>query len=116
MCLYSIQNLCVINVRLFVTLCIVSSDTFPHLQPRQYDESKGDQPEGVTEKQGTHKTTLQPQITYVPTVSTPPPVPLGERGEELTFEETGHHKVFMFAQSNTFIQLDGNRIPTFQLR
>ncbi|XP_023715268.1 EGF and laminin G domain-containing protein isoform X5 [Cryptotermes secundus] len=87
----------------------------PYLQPREYEESTG-KPESVTEKHKDHKTTLQPQITYVPTVPTPPPVPLDKRGEELTFEETGHHKVFMFAKSNTFIQLDGNRIPTFQLR
>lgn len=86
------------------------------MQPREYEESKEDQPEGVIEKKEILKTTLQPQITYFPTVPTPPPVPLDKRGEELTFEETGHHKVFMFAKSNTFIQLDGNRIPTFQLR
>lgn len=30
--------------------------------------------------------------------------------------ESGHEKTFMFAQSNTFIQLDGNGIKTFQLR
>jgi hypothetical protein len=86
------------------------------LQQREYEELKEDQPEGVTEKQEVHKTTVQPQIMYVPTVWTPPPVPLNKRGEELTFKETGHHKVFMFATSNTFIQLDGNQIPTFQLR
>ncbi|XP_039285298.1 LOW QUALITY PROTEIN: neurexin-1b-like [Nilaparvata lugens] len=45
-----------------------------------------------------------------------PPLPLEERGIELTFPETGHEKVFMMAKSNAFIQLDGNRIPTFQLR
>jgi hypothetical protein len=97
-------------------LLIVFSDTLPpYLQQREYKESKG-RPEGVTEKQEDHKTALQPQVTYVSTVPTPPPVPLDKRGEELTFEETGHHKVFMFAKSNTFIQVDGNRIPTFQLR
>lgn len=36
--------------------------------------------------------------------------------KELTFMETGHEKTFMFAQSNTFIQLDGPGIKTFQLR
>lgn len=45
-----------------------------------------------------------------------PSVPITERGVELTFPETGYHKVFMMAKSNAFIQLDGNRIPTFQLR
>jgi hypothetical protein len=45
-----------------------------------------------------------------------PPVPHDQRGEELTFPETGYQRVFMMAKSNAFIQLDGNRIPTFQLR
>lgn len=36
--------------------------------------------------------------------------------KELTFMESGHEKTFMFAQSNTFIQLDGPGIKTFQLR
>ena len=36
--------------------------------------------------------------------------------QELTFMESGYEKTFMFAQSNTFIQLDGNGIKTFQLR
>ncbi|XP_075225876.1 axotactin isoform X2 [Lycorma delicatula] len=49
-------------------------------------------------------------------VTTIPSVPASERGIELTFPETGRHKVFMMAKSNAFIQLDGNRIPTFQLR
>ncbi|XP_066991342.1 axotactin isoform X2 [Anabrus simplex] len=43
-------------------------------------------------------------------------VPKEERGVELTFNETGHKKTFMFAKSNTFIQLDGDEIITFQLR
>lgn len=44
------------------------------------------------------------------------PIPPNERGKELTFQETGKHKTFMFAESNTFIQLDGEIIQTFQLR
>lgn len=44
------------------------------------------------------------------------PVPKEERGPELTFQETGQQKTFMFAQSNTFIQIDGDIIQTFQLR
>uniref|UniRef100_A0A8D8Y5X7 Contactin-associated protein-like 2 n=1 Tax=Cacopsylla melanoneura TaxID=428564 RepID=A0A8D8Y5X7_9HEMI len=44
------------------------------------------------------------------------PVPVGARGIELTFAETGRQTTFMMAQTNAFIQLDGNRIPTFQLR
>jgi hypothetical protein len=77
-----------------------------------------DEPESFTEKQETQKTVGQRRVTHASSVPTPPPppVPLDKRGEELTFEETGHYKVFMFAKSNTFIQLDGNRIPTFQLR
>lgn len=45
-----------------------------------------------------------------------PAFPFEERGSELTFEETGHEKTFMFAQNNTFIQIDGETIQTFQLR
>lgn len=48
--------------------------------------------------------------------STTTPFPFEERGSELTFEETGHEKTFMFAQNNTFIQIDGETIQTFQLR
>uniref|UniRef100_A0A336L512 CSON004276 protein n=1 Tax=Culicoides sonorensis TaxID=179676 RepID=A0A336L512_CULSO len=44
------------------------------------------------------------------------PVPFEQRGSELTFEETGTEKTFMFAQNNTFIQMDGELIQTFQLR
>lgn len=48
--------------------------------------------------------------------STVAPVPDELRGSELTFKETGHEKTFMFAKNNTFIQLDGDTIQTFQLR
>ncbi|XP_065161032.1 axotactin-like isoform X1 [Atheta coriaria] len=44
------------------------------------------------------------------------PVPWKDRGPQLTFQETGHQNTFMFAQSNTFIQIDGDIIQTFQLR
>ncbi|KAJ9577003.1 hypothetical protein L9F63_006440, partial [Diploptera punctata] len=100
--------------------CVGAENTLPpYLQSKEY-ESK----EEIIEKQTTSTvtptptspTTTRPRITFVPTVPTPPPVPLDKRGRELTFEETGHSKVFMFAKSNTFIQLDGNRIPSFQLR
>jgi len=47
---------------------------------------------------------------------TKPSVPISERGEELTFPDTGYQKTFMFARGNAFIQLDSNQIPTFQLR
>lgn len=89
----------------------------PHLQPRAYVETEG-VPEKFTGKQDAQKTVGQHRVTHISSVPSPPPppVPLDKRGEELTFAETGHHKVFMFAKSNTFIQLDGNRIPTFQLR
>ncbi|XP_054286354.1 axotactin-like isoform X2 [Macrosteles quadrilineatus] len=56
-------------------------------------------------------TSEAPKITSVR-----PLVPFEQRGIELTFPETGHHKVFMMAKNNAFIQLDGNRIKTFQLR
>ncbi|XP_023288585.1 uncharacterized protein LOC105702087 isoform X3 [Orussus abietinus] len=54
--------------------------------------------------------------TFVPPEPTRAPVPRHQRGKELTFMESGHEKTFMFAQSNTFIQLDGSVIKTFQLR
>lgn len=44
------------------------------------------------------------------------PIPKEARGPELTFQETGHENTFKFAQSNTFIQIDGDIIQTFQLR
>lgn len=44
------------------------------------------------------------------------PIPYEQRNSELTFEETGYEKTFMFAQNNTFIQMDGDLIQTFQLR
>lgn len=72
----------------------------------------------VTNKVSPTTTTVAPVTKSVDTKQevTLPPVPLQNRGDELTFEESGHHKVFMFAKKNTFIQLDGNRIPNFQLR
>ncbi|XP_034249744.1 contactin-associated protein-like 2 isoform X2 [Thrips palmi] len=47
---------------------------------------------------------------------TEPPVPLADRGHELTFAETGRQKVFMMTRGDAFIQVDDHRIPTFQLR
>ncbi|KAL9910678.1 axotactin isoform 3-T7 [Glossina fuscipes fuscipes] len=44
------------------------------------------------------------------------PIPFEQRGPELTFAETGQEKTFVFAQNNTFIQIDGDIIQTFQLR
>ena len=99
-------------------MCIVFLDTLPpYLQPETYVDSE-DEPESFIGKQESQKTVGHRKVTHVSPVPAPPPppVPLDKRGEELTFAETGHHKVFMFAKSNTFIQLDGNRIPTFQLR
>ncbi|KAF7992308.1 hypothetical protein HCN44_001633 [Aphidius gifuensis] len=57
-----------------------------------------------------------PLPTFFPPEPTRKPVPKHKRGKELTFMESGHDKTFMFAQSNTFIQLDGPGIKTFQLR
>ncbi|XP_055915475.1 axotactin isoform X2 [Eupeodes corollae] len=75
-------------------------------------------------------TTKEPSTTEVAVVggksNTPPPrhyddpshipVPFELRGPELTFAETGHEKTFFFAKNNTFIQMDGDIIQTFQLR
>ncbi|XP_073839835.1 axotactin isoform X2 [Musca autumnalis] len=44
------------------------------------------------------------------------PIPFEQRGPELTFAETGQEKTFVFAENNTFIQIDGDIIQTFQLR
>ncbi|XP_055383495.1 axotactin isoform X2 [Condylostylus longicornis] len=44
------------------------------------------------------------------------PQPSESNDPELTFEENGTEKTFMFAKNNTFIQLDGEIIQTFQLR
>ncbi|XP_053955451.1 axotactin isoform X1 [Anastrepha ludens] len=44
------------------------------------------------------------------------PMPFEQRGPELTFAETGKEKTFVFAKNNTFIQMDGDIIQTFQLR
>ncbi|XP_070161529.1 axotactin isoform X5 [Polyergus mexicanus] len=61
-------------------------------------------------------TSSTPRPTFTPPKPTKAPVPRHQRGKELTFMESGHEKTFMFAQSNTFIQLDGSGITTFQLR
>ncbi|XP_049874531.1 axotactin isoform X2 [Pectinophora gossypiella] len=45
-----------------------------------------------------------------------PPIPPSDRDRFLTFAESGHHRTFMFAKDNTFIQLDGDVIQRFQLR
>ncbi|KAI8426442.1 hypothetical protein MSG28_005270 [Choristoneura fumiferana] len=45
-----------------------------------------------------------------------PPIPPSDRDRFLTFAESGHHRTFMFAKDNTFIQLDGDIIQRFQLR
>ncbi|XP_046397067.1 contactin-associated protein-like 2 isoform X2 [Ischnura elegans] len=45
-----------------------------------------------------------------------PPIPTQERGQQLTFAESGYHQIFTFAQKNAFVQLDASQIPSFQLR
>lgn len=61
------------------------------------------------------------QIVVPPKVITlPPPSASPEpQSEELIFQDSEGkkpHKEFMFAQNNTFIQIDGDTIKTFQLR
>lgn len=92
-----------------ITCCtdddFLSADTLPpYLMPLETSSPK-DITKGETELFITEKSS-----------SIRPPVPVDHRGVELTFPETGQQKVFMMAKSNAFIQLDGNRIPTFQLR
>lgn len=62
-----------------------------------------------------HLITEEPiSSTTISTVSDNP----GDQGVpfELTFEENRQQKTFLFAQDNTFIQMDGDTIQTFQLR
>lgn len=65
---------------------------------------------------------LQSTSTNPPTVSiVPPDEPVANHdgdggGSDLAFDESGHEKTFLFAQNNTFIQMDGELISTFQLR
>lgn len=53
------------------------------------------------------------------TKSSMTPTTIDTFGDELVFKETEQEKPekeFMFAQNNTFIQIDGDTIKTFQLR
>lgn len=57
------------------------------------------------------------KVGQVKNVTTP--TTIESQGEELVFKETEKSKPereFMFAQNNTFIQIDGDTIKTFQLR
>ncbi|XP_075160242.1 axotactin isoform X2 [Haematobia irritans] len=66
----------------------------------------------------TESSVAQPSYTLSPAYgdSETSPVPFEQRGPELTFAETGQEKTFVFAENNTFIQIDGDIIQTFQLR
>nr|AAD29408.1 AXO [Drosophila melanogaster] len=66
-----------------------------------YTQSPAQSPDGMGGAEGGDGTT---------------PVPIEQRGPELTFAETGQGKTFIFAKNNTFIQMDGDIIQTFQLR
>ncbi|XP_037048941.1 contactin-associated protein-like 5 isoform X3 [Bradysia coprophila] len=64
---------------------------------------------------------LQSTTTTPPTISiVPPDEPTSHDsdggGSDITFDESGHEKTFLFAKNNTFIQMDGELISTFQLR
>lgn len=64
---------------------------------------------------------LQSTTTNPPTISiVPPDEPTSHDtdggGSDITFDESGHEKTFLFAKNNTFIQMDGELISTFQLR
>uniref|UniRef100_A0A1I8N1M4 Laminin G domain protein n=1 Tax=Musca domestica TaxID=7370 RepID=A0A1I8N1M4_MUSDO len=66
----------------------------------------------------TESSLIPPSYTLSPAFgdSDTSPVPFEQRGPELTFAETGQEKTFVFAENNTFIQIDGDIIQTFQLR
>lgn len=76
------------------------------------------QPNATTTEPTTTERLTQPtrKMIFNPDGSHVTPVPDDQRGAELTFAETGYEKTFMFAKNNTFIQVDGDLISTFQLR
>lgn len=65
---------------------------------------------------------MQSTTTSPPTISiVPPDEPVASHGDggggsDIAFDESGHEKTFLFAKNNTFIQMDGDLISTFQLR
>lgn len=70
-------------------------------------------------------TTKDPLVTELPITTTNPPTisiippdqPVSNGGgSDLAFDESGHERTFLFAKNNTFIQMDGDLIQTFQLR
>lgn len=80
-------------------------DTLPtHLQTTTKDPL-------IPEQQST--TTNPPTISIVPPDE---PVANGGSASDIAFDESGHEKTFLFAKNNTFIQMDGDLIQTFQLR
>nr|CAH7733562.1 unnamed protein product [Callosobruchus chinensis] len=68
------------------------------------------------EKQCLDRCTAMKTTETTPAAATSTLIPRKDRGPQLTFQETGDQNTFMFAQSNTFIQIDGDIIQTFQLR
>lgn len=88
-------------------LLFIIIDTLPtHLQTTTRDPLNT-----ITEAPST--TTNQPPISIVPPNE---PVANGGVASDITFDESGHEKTFLFAKNNTFIQMDGDLIQTFQLR
>ncbi|XP_053684108.1 axotactin isoform X1 [Sabethes cyaneus] len=88
--------------------CANETQTQPPVQPLTTTSSSST----TSVRTQTQETALQ-QYSSSSTVA---PVPDELRGSELTFKETGYEKTFMFAKNNTFIQMDGETIQTFQLR
>lgn len=104
---------------------LYTADTLPpywHSTLRSHDGTKPTQPSKQTmHQQPVQQPPQQPSqydhpLYHRKLISTAPPLPYEQRSSELTFEETGHEKTFMFASNNTFIQMDGDIIQTFQLR
>ncbi|TMW48106.1 hypothetical protein DOY81_006814 [Sarcophaga bullata] len=82
--------------------------------------SEAEHPSTISANDHTTTESSLPQLPYTfsPAYgdSETSPVPFEQRGPELTFAETGKEKTFVFAENNTFIQIDGDIIQTFQLR
>ncbi|XP_055621269.1 axotactin isoform X3 [Toxorhynchites rutilus septentrionalis] len=87
--------------------CANETQTQPPVQQLTTTSSPSSTPRTQTQE------TLPQQYSSSSTMA---PVPDEMRGSELTFKETGYEKTFLFAKNNTFIQMDGETIQTFQLR
>ncbi|XP_065086426.1 axotactin isoform X2 [Ochlerotatus camptorhynchus] len=92
-------------------MCIQQCTNETQTQPSVQSSSTTDNPSTTVQTQT--QEALSPRYS---SSSTRAPLSDEMRGSELTFKETGYEKTFLFAKNNTFIQMDGETIQTFQLR